>query len=182
MSASDSVLVQGLTPTDLTPQQTRLVRQYALTDRGDHIEWTDGKQVKRWRLADQAGADPSLPILSTVSRLHSGSAVAPIGRLDTVRPIYCDPDGRFLGYASAPRLWIKQLSEQCYPPQAFHGLLARGVELVDERFATVEQVERAHPGMSSSQVVSFYRRHAFLVILAIFIVVIAVVELITFLG
>jgi hypothetical protein len=181
-SASDPVLVQGLIPEGLTAKQLQLVRQYLVTDGGDHVEWTDGKQVKRWRLPDQAGADQALPVLGSVCRLHSGSALAPIAQLDTIRAIYCDPDGAFLGYASAPRLWAKQLAEQCYPLHAFDRLRARGVTVQDERFITVEQVERAHPGMSSSSVLSFYRRHAFLVILTIFVVVIAIVEIVTFVG
>ncbi len=179
-AASGQPLVCGRTPPGLTPVQLRLVQRYRLTDHGDHVEWTDGRQVKRWRLADQPGADRSLPVLATVSRLHSGSAVVPVERLDTVRPIYCDPSGAFLAYASAPRMWIRGLSEQCYPPAVFVALTARGVQLVDERFTTVEQVERAHPGMSGNPLLSFYRRHAFLVIVAVFLVVIVVVEVITF--
>ena len=183
MSPSDAtpaVLVQGLSPAGLTAVQAKLVSKYRLIDRGDHVEWTDGKQTKRWRLRDQGYADPSLPVLHSVARLHSGSALAPIEQLDTVRPIYCDPDGHFLGYVSAPRMWIKKLSEQCYPDEVFAALRDRGVGLADEKFVTVEQVERAHPGMSGNSVLSFYRRHAFLVILAIFLVIIAIVEIITF--
>ncbi len=182
MSESDPVLVRGLTPAGLSPKQARLATEYLLTDRGDHLEWTDGRQVRRWRLADQPSADPSLPVLAGVYRLRSGSAVAPVAKLETVRAIYCDPDGRFLGYASAPRLWLRELAEQCYPAEVFDRLRARGVTVTDERFSTVEQLERAHPGMSSNPVLSFYRRHAFLVIVAIFVIIVAIAELITFLG
>jgi hypothetical protein len=178
--AMSAALVQGLTPAGLSPKQVSLVKQFILRDCGDHVEWTDGRTLKHWRLPDQHAADPALPVLTTVSRLHSGSAVAPVAQLKTIRPIYCGPDGEFLAYACAPRLWIKALSDRCYPPEVFHLLVSRGVRVVDESFTTVEQVEQVHPGMSTNVVASFYRRHAFLVILATFLVVILIVEVATF--
>jgi hypothetical protein len=177
-AGTERVLVQGLTPDDLTPVQKRLVQKYRLVDRGDHVEWTDGKKVQRWRLSDQGNADPSLPVLAGVARLHSSSAV--VSTVKAVRPIYCDPSGAFLAFACAPRMWIRELSEKCYPPAVFGPLTERGVTLADESMATVMQVEKAHPGMSTNKALSFYRRHALLVIVAAFVVAIVIAEIIAF--
>lgn len=180
MTDRDLALVAGLADPVLSNRQFELLARYRLIDRGDHVEWSDGATVKRWRLRDQSAAAESLPILDSVVRLRSRSAVVPTSRFAIVRTVYCAPDGRFLGYATAKPFWSKDLADRCYPRRVFATLEARGVPFIVEDPITVERLEKAHPGISENKLLSLYRRHAFLVIVAVFAAILAIVEIMTF--
>lgn len=174
------ILVIGTSDPKLSRTQLRLLASNRLTDCGDHVEWTDGTTVLSWRLRDQIGADTALPILASVVRIQSRSAVLPASRFATARTIYCAADGSYLADATPKPFWSAQLAERCYPREAFHRLEARGVTFAVEKPVTVERLEQAHPGIGGRGILAFYRRHAFLVILAVLAVAVAIAEIVTF--
>jgi len=174
------LLVIGVSDSRLTSTQRQLLASHQLTDCGDHVEWSDGRAVLSWRLRDQVGADTALPILESVVRIQSRSAMIPSTRFATARTIYCAADGGYLADATPKPFWSLELSERCYPRDVFHLLESRGVRFATEEPITVERLEKAHPGIGGSGVLAFYRRHAFLVIVGILAVAVAIAEVVTF--
>ncbi len=126
----------------------RVRRQYAplaMTDHGDHVEWTDGSGQWQWRLPDQADGPDGLPVLSSV--LLAGFRSQLTGQVGAYWVRFLDPDGATIGRFTPPkgRYIIKTILGRLLPPEAYAQLSGRGVTVVEETFSSANQYFKAHP-------------------------------------
>ncbi len=152
----------------------RLYERLVLTDHGDHVEWSDGKQVRRWRLPDQPV--DGLPTLSVIVLARFTSAVG-VGQ-GSDRIIFVDPDGAILAHYSPRRLVAVEIQRKILPPEVYQPLLDRGVTLTREEFVTEKAFFAAHPDASLSASSRSLARHPVLWVVGALVAIIVVVNVV----
>jgi hypothetical protein len=107
----------------------------ALTDCGDHVEWTDGKRTTAMRLPDQSASD-RYPLLSSVLIASFVSDVSYFGPGQDVgaRLRFVGPDNAVLAWLGPGAGIPTEVLRRVFPDKAFDALTARGVTLVRERY------------------------------------------------
>jgi hypothetical protein len=156
---------------DLTKDMSkRYWGKFAVTDQGDHIEYTDSKQVKRWRLADQPGEEP---VLDTVLIVRYPNVLGGKGADDVV---FLDPAGNLLGRFNPRGAVPLSMMSLVMPDDVYDGLRARGVTVRSEKFASTEAFYQAHQDPNANPAASHLARHlfAYIALLVVLIVVVVV--------
>ena len=128
------------------PGARRWFERFRLIDRGDHVEWRGrGKgPVRRWRLPDQPVGD--YPALAAVVRIFYPHPVPAFA--GSYRIVFVDERGTSLASIGAPlgrRAVPAGLAHAMFPDEAFRGLAARGVPLVQEEPVAEKEFLRRHP-------------------------------------
>ncbi|MGI8665421.1 MAG: hypothetical protein ACR2N4_05245 [Jatrophihabitans sp.] len=153
----------------------RFYGRLVLTDHGDHLQWSDGKRVLRWRLAEQ-DAHPEYPVLAGIVLARFTSAVG-LGQ-GSDRIIFVDPAGAILAHYSPQRLVPVELQRIILPPQVYLPLAARGVPVRQEKYVTEKAFYEAHPDASVAGFSLSLARHPFLWLGGAMLVIIIVVNLV----
>ena len=145
----------------------------ALTDHGDHAEWTDGRRTWTWNLPDQSEHSAARPILSAVSVIRVrqpylfGATQTQIHFLDAegetlarVAPPKGAPIATRLVFGPAMPAAVNQV---LFPPEAYGPLRARGISHKQEEFSSQKQLYDAHPNPEVTGLRLRYLRHPYLV-------------------
>lgn len=152
----------------------RLYGRLVLTDHGDHVEWSDGKQTRSWRLPDQP-AD-GLPTLAGIVLARFTSAVG-VGQ-GSDRIIFVDPSGAILAHYSPKRLVAVEIQRKILPPESYQPLIDRGVSLTREEYVTEKAFYSAHPDASATRGSMSLARHPVLWVVGVLVAIIVLVNLI----
>ncbi|MDQ2754363.1 MAG: hypothetical protein M3R71_02310 [Actinomycetota bacterium] len=117
----------------------------AMTDHGDHVEWTDGARTWRWRLPDQADTGAGYPVMATV--LMAGFRSQATGRPGLYRIRFMSADGSTLGrFAGKRRSHVNAgIVDRILPETAFETLRERGVAVTRESYTWPKHFFDAHP-------------------------------------
>lgn len=128
-------------------------RALRLVDRGDHVEWQDGKRVRKWRLPDQRG---DYPVLASVVRSRTRGEM-----ITSQRIAFVDPSGAVLAYFGPGRLRAvpDSVAREMLPDDAYLPLMARGVDVLDEQHRTDKEFLARHPEPELGGFMLSYRRH-----------------------
>ena len=133
-----------------TKVSRQIYERRKLTDCGNHVEWTDGKKVWKWRLPDQTNGPAEYPVLKSILfvPMHPALPVAD----KTVRVAFIADDGHLLTHLSTRSPILPQkLLDIILPVEAFARLEKRGVQRVIQPYHTVADFYRAHPDPTMSK-------------------------------
>lgn len=137
-------LVENLT----NPIQQRVLGAQRMVDLGDHVEWTDEKSTRKWRLPDQAGNGVDYPVMTTVVFGETHNPIAP-GGVAGYHLVFTDAAGVVLGRVrSRLTLDVPYTMFPALGPDAFEPLVRRGVTLTREDVTGLRSFYRAHPDPS----------------------------------
>lgn len=154
----------------------RIFRPLAMTDHGDHVEWTDGKRTTKMRLPDQPDTGAGYPELHTllVAAFKPSMSYAP-GMITAYRIRYLDPDGRVIAWfgpgANTAVTYVKSMLPY---PDAYQPLVDRGVQLQQALYDWEKQFYEDHPDPRIQGWSLSVARHPLALVLA-FVAVIALI-------
>lgn len=162
-------LVERLESTELTDRlgvvpgkaQSR-VSLFVMTNHGDHVEWTDGREVWRWRLPDQTGDPARYPTLATILLASDKSAVT--GRVAAYRIRFLDERGITIGRLDPYRRMLmvgvpKIIVDLAFPDEAFEELRNHGVGVTHETIRNNKEYYDVHPDPALSRRALSFARH-----------------------
>jgi hypothetical protein len=173
------VLLRAMTEYAKRDADRRYFDKLVLSDREDHVEWTDGKQVRRWRLADQGGAHPEYPILAGIVLARFNSVLG-FGGSDRI--IFVDPDGAILAHYSPRRLVPVDVQDRILPIEVYQAVAERGVTIRREKYVTEKEFYDRHPDPSVAGFSLSFSRHPLLWLSGVLLVVIAVTNVVMLLN
>jgi hypothetical protein len=128
----------------------RITQRYfgrlALSDHGDHVEWTDGKRTTRMRLPDQPDAGAGYPVLDSVLLAAiKGQPYVP-NRITTYYIRFLDPHGAVITWFGPRGDTLAGIVPRILPePEVYEPLLARGVRVQHEEYRDLGSLYAAHP-------------------------------------
>jgi hypothetical protein len=163
----------------LRPITQRYFGRLAMTDFGDHVEWTDGKRITTMRLPDQQDNGAGYPVLASV--LLAGIKGQPYlpGRVMNYFIRFLDPDDVVIAWlgprADTPAAAVPRILPE---PEAYRGLIARGVQLKHAEYDDIGSLYEDYPDPRIHGVSLFLARHPWLgyggPIIAIIVIVLSV--------
>jgi hypothetical protein len=119
----------------------------AMTDLGDHVEWTDGKRTTKMRLPDQPDTGAGYPVRAAVlvAAFRPSVSYAP-GALAFYRIRFLDPSGRVIARLGRQPNTPRGAPERVLPePDAYQALLDRGVRLEHAVYRDEKAFFEDHP-------------------------------------
>jgi hypothetical protein len=121
----------------------RQFRHQVMIDRGDHVEWANGKRVWKFRLPDQADNDADYPVVTTVV-ISADMTNYSIDNVAQYKVVFTDQSGLIRGRVAASSVdgVPKAMFDQILPPEAFAALEERGVTVVHEVTKSIRQFYR----------------------------------------
>jgi hypothetical protein len=174
------VLLRALTENARDEKTKRYYGKLVLTDHGDHVKWTNGKTVWRWRLADQGAAHPDYPILAGIVLARFTSALG-IGE-GSDRIIFVSPDGAILAHFSPLRLVLVEMQRIIMPLEIYYALAQRGVTVTRESFDTEQQFYRRHSDATITGFSLSFANHPVLWLGGVMLLILAVVNIVLLLN
>lgn len=136
------------------PQMERLQRPVArrhfgalaLTDYGDHVEWTDGKRTTAMRLPDQPDSGAGHPVLDSVLIAEFRTTSYTPGKPSFYRIRFLDPSGAVICWLGPGSNTPVAAAQHMLPdPAAYQPLLERGVQLRHATYQGERQFTDDHP-------------------------------------
>jgi hypothetical protein len=147
-----------------------------LTDHGDHVEWTNGTTVWRWRLADQGADHPEYPILAGIVLARFTSALG-LGE-GSDRIIFVQSDGAILAHFSPLRLVAVELQRIIMPLEIYQALARRGVSVTRESFASEKEFYRRHSDATIAGFSLSFAKHPVVWLSGVMLLTVAVVNIV----
>jgi len=159
--------------TDKLQKQTTIhfYEQRKMTDHGDHIEWTDGRKIWKWRLPDQKGAS-EYPVLKHILFVPAKSVLNLPVKL--FRVAFISEDGSILAYLSQSNpILPKDILDRILPEEAYAELKSHGVTRTTEEYPSVKALHAAHPEPSLHPLARSFTDHPGLWAVGFFVSMIA---------
>lgn len=164
------VLLKARTDALKSDMTRRYWSKFAVTEYPDRVEYTDGKRIKRWRLADQPGDEP---ILDTALVVLYPNVVGGRGSADLV---FLDPDGQLLSHFNPRGAVPLMMTDLVLPEDVYAGLRARGVTVREQKYSSTDLFYQEHPDPNASVGRRHLQQHlAAYVFLLIFLIVVVVI-------
>jgi hypothetical protein len=173
------VLLRAVTENAKKDATKRYYGKLVLTDHGDHVEWTNGKDIWRWRLADQGDTHPEYPILSGIVLARFNSVLG-LGGSDRI--IFVDADGAILAHYSPRRLVLEEVQRRIMPLEIYQAVADRGVTVRRERYLSEKQFYDRHPDSSVAGFSLSFARHPLLWLGGVMVVIVIVTNIVMLLN
>lgn len=154
MTGVTDVLFRPLVENLEKPRQRAWFGEPCMTDRGDHVEYFDGKQTYRWRLPDQTGDYPEVSQL-----LIAAFTIAVGSKIAHYRVNFLDPDGKLLGRLNfRPQVYAEHF-DRILPDSTLAGLAAHGVRIVRKTYRDGPAFHREYPDNIGNDTQRAFQQH-----------------------
>jgi len=144
-----------------------------MIDRGDHVDYFDGRHTHSWRLPGQSGDYPEVATL-----LIAGFEIAVGSHIANYRVLFLDRNQQILGRLNYRDRVFAEHYDAVLPESALTTLIQRGVQVVRKTYRDGPSFFREYPEAARSTSERRFMQHPVRWILAGLVLLIIVVNLI----